>query len=318
MNIFRLKQLRFFLSQYRLLTILTEGGREPTLRITLIYLFFVVFSFSFAQEINIAAAGDIACPPNKASSSESCQMTATSDLILNAKVDAVLALGDLQYPGGSLSDFENAYALSWGRFKDKTYPAIGNHEYGNLGVGYFDYFGERAGPRDKGYYSVDVGIWHVVALNSNCWAVGGCSEDSPQGQWLQQDLAAHPNQCTLAFWHHPRFSSGPHGDNADTVGLWNILTHNKAELILNGHDHIYERFAPQLSDGTASSDGVRQITIGTGGKELYRIKKETANREFVDDRHFGVLFLTLLESSYVWKFVTIAGETLDEGEGVCK
>lgn len=244
-------------------------------------------------------------------------MLATSELIVNANVDAVLALGDLQYPGGALSDFEASYALSWGKFKDKTYPAIGNHEYGSLGQGYFDYFGAVAGERNKGYYSFELSAWHVVSLNSNCWAVGGCAEDSTQGAWLQADLAAHTNKCTLAFWHHPRFSSGPHGDNADTVGLWNILAQNNAEIILNGHDHLYERFAPQFSDGTASEEGIRQFTIGTGGKELYRIKKETPNREFVADRNFGVLFLNLREDSYAWEFKTIAGEILDAGEGVC-
>jgi acid phosphatase type 7 len=277
-----------------------------------------------AQEVTVAAAGDIACPPKKAATSESCQMSATSNLILNAevvlntKVDAVLALGDLQYPGGSSADFEGSYTPSWGRFKDKTYPAIGNHEYGSLGIGYFDYFGEVAGARDKGYYSFDLGAWHLVSLNSNCWAVGGCAENSSQGKWLQQDLAQSSSQCTLAFWHHPRFSSGPHGNDEEVSGLWTILANNKAELILNGHDHIYERFAPQLSDGTSSPDGIRQFTVGTGGVELYRIEKETPNREVVDDRNFGVLFLTLKEEGYTWKFVTIAGETLDEGKGTCR
>jgi acid phosphatase type 7 len=300
-------------------------GQEPTLRNKYFFsvdaLRFLVFcllaSFSIAQEVTIAAAGDISCTTGKAPGDESCRMMATSDLILNANVDAVLALGDLQYPDGTLYDFENSYALTWGRFKDKTYPAIGNHEYGNLGQGYFAYFGERAGAPDKGYYSFDLGTWHLVALNSNCWAVGGCTEDSPQGVWLREDLTAHANRCTLAFWHHPRFNSGKHGDNADTVGLWNILTERKAEVLLHGHSHIYERFAPQLSDGTPSADGLRQFIVGTGGVNLYRIEKETPNSEFTNDRNFGVLFMTLKEGSYDWKFVNIAGETLDAGEGIC-
>jgi acid phosphatase type 7 len=283
-----------------------------------IFLLVIFVQFVVAQDVIIAAAGDIACPLGGEPTSESCQMMATSELILNEDVDAVLVLGDIQYPGGALSDFQASYDLSWGRFKDKTYPAIGNHEYGTLGQGYFDYFGAVAGERTKGYYSFDLGAWHLVSLNSNCWVIGGCGEDSAQGTWLEADLAAHTNKCTLAFWHHPRFSSGPHGDDPNVTGLWNILAQHEADLILNGHDHIYERFAPQLSDGSSSENGIRQFTIGTGGRELYRVKKETPNREFVQDRSFGVLFLTLKKDGYTWEFKTIAGETLDAGEEVCK
>jgi acid phosphatase type 7 len=283
-----------------------------------IFLLVIFVQFVVAQDVIIAATGDIACPLGGEPTSESCQMMATSELILNEDVDAVLVLGDIQYPGGALSDFQASYDLSWGRFKDKTYPAIGNHEYGTLGQGYFDYFGAVAGERTKGYYSFDLGAWHLVSLNSNCWVIGGCGEDSAQGTWLEADLAAHTNKCTLAFWHHPRFSSGPHGDDPNVTGLWNILAQHEADLILNGHDHIYERFAPQLSDGSSSENGIRQFTIGTGGRELYRVKKETPNREFVQDRSFGVLFLTLKKDGYTWEFKTIAGETLDAGEEVCK
>jgi hypothetical protein len=287
---------------------------QRTLQILLLSLVTVVF----AQDVLVAAAGDVACPPGMETSSESCQMMATSDLILNADVDAVLILGDIQYPDGKLSDFQASFDLSWGRLKDKSYPAIGNHEYVNLGQGYFDYFGTVAGERDQGYYSFDLGSWHVVALNSNCWAVGGCAEDSPQGQWLQRDLETHPTTCTLAFWHHPRFNSGKHGDNVDVTGFWNLLTNAGAEIVLNGHDHLYERFAPQLGDGTASENGLRQFTVGTGGRNLYRLESESSNQEFADDRNFGVLFLTLKESGYAWEFRTISGETLDAGEGTCK
>lgn len=283
------------------------------------YIFLLLFltQFVFAQDVTIATAGDIACPLDSEPSSESCQMMATSELILEAEVDAVLVLGDTQYPGGALSDFEASYALSWGRFKDKSYPAIGNHEYGALGQGYFDYFGAVAGEFTKGYYSFDLGSWHILALNSNCWAIGGCGEDSPQGQWLKNDLESHPTTCTLAFWHHPRFSSGKHGDDTEVTGFWNLLTNANADIILNGHDHLYERFAPQLSDGTASENGLRQFTVGTGGRSLYRIEKETPNQEFANDRNFGVLFLTLRENSYGWEFKTISGEVLDAGEDTC-
>jgi acid phosphatase type 7 len=283
-----------------------------------LFLLVVLTQFVFARDVLIAAAGDIACPPGVEVTSESCQMMATSDLILKAKVDAVLALGDTQYPDGSLAEFEASYAPSWGRFKDKTYPAIGNHEYLNLGQGYFDYFRAVAGERTKGYYSLELGDWHIISLNSNCWAIGGCGESSPQGKWLASDLEAHPTKCTLAFWHHPRFSSGKHGNDTEVAGFWNLLIGAGAEIILNGHDHLYERFAPQLGDGTASEDGLRQFTVGTGGRVLYRLERETPNRDFANDRNFGVLFLTLRESSYAWEFRTIAGETLDAGEGTCR
>lgn len=283
-----------------------------------IFLLVIFAQFVFAQNVTIAAAGDIACPPGMESTSESCQMMATSDLVLNADVDAVLVLGDSQYPDGSFSDFEDSYDLSWGRLKGKTYPVIGNHEYGDLGFGYFAYFGAVAGEMTKGYYSFDLGSWHLISLNSNCWAIGGCDENSPQGQWLQSDLETHPTTCTLAFWHHPRFDSGKYGSNTEVTGFWNLLTEAGAEIVLNGHDHLYERFAPQLGDGTASENGLRQFTVGTGGRVLYRLEGETPNQEFANDRNFGVLFLTLLESSYTWEFKTISGEVLDAGKGVCK
>jgi acid phosphatase type 7 len=288
------------------------------MKVMALFTSFILVSYGFSQDITVAAAGDIACPPGKEVTSESCQMMATSELILNANVKAVLALGDSQYPDGKLSDFEKSYDLSWGRFKDKTYPAIGNHEYVNLGEGYFAYFGAVASEGSQGYYSFDLGAWHIISLNSNCWAVGGCSENSPQGQWLKSDLEAHPSQCTLAFWHHPRFNSGKHGDNVEVTSFWNLLVNAKAEIVLNGHDHLYERFAPQLGDGTASENGIRQFTVGMGGRVLYRLERETPNQEFANDRNFGVLFLTLKENSYAWEFKTITGEVLDAGEGICK
>lgn len=199
---------------------------------------------------DVVAAGDIACDPASSSfnggagTSSSCKQGATSDLILSLAPDAVLTLGDNQYEDGALTKYNQSYHPSWGRVKAITYPSAGNHEYRTAGAaGYFDYFGAAAGDRAKGYYSFDIGAWHLIALNSNCSKVGGCGAGSPQEQWLRADLAAHPAQCTLAYWHHPRFSS--ESNATSSVGaFWSALYAFDADLVLNGHSHIYERFAP--------------------------------------------------------------------------
>jgi acid phosphatase type 7 len=274
----------------------------------------------------VAAAGDIACDPASSSfnggsgTSSSCRQKATSELLLNMSPTAVLPLGDTQYEDGALDKFEQSYDPSWGRVKAITRPAVGNHEYLTPGAtGYFDYFGAAAGDRSRGYYSYDVGSWHLVALNSNCSAVGGCDTASPQLQWLRADLVTHPATCTLAYWHHPRFSSGAHGSDPSYTAFWQALWDAKAEIVLNGHDHLYERFAPQDPNGAQDmTRGIRQFTVGTGGKNHVGVATVTTNSEVRNADTYGVLKLTLHASSYDFQFVPEPGGTLtDSGSGTC-
>ncbi len=278
-----------------------------------------------APPVTVVAAGDIACAPTSAyfgggqGVGDLCRQASTADLVGQLGADAVLTLGDLQYENGSYANFTASYDLSWGRYKDVTYPVPGNHEYGVPGAaGYFQYFGARAGDPQKGYYSFELGGWHVVALNSNCAAVGGCGAGSPQERWLRADLAAHPGGCTLAFWHHPLFSSGKHGSDPATAALWSALTDAGTELALVGHDHHYERFAPQTAAGVADPRGLRQFLVGTGGKSHYAVTGTKPNSEVRDGNTHGVLELKLAATGYTWRFVPTAGGTFtDAGSAAC-
>lgn len=272
----------------------------------------------------IGAAGDISCDPREPEftrpTPRTCQQKATSDLLLAAKPAAVLPLGDNQYKSGILRTFQVSYDKSWGRLLRVTHPVPGNHEYGNKDAqGYFDYFGSRAGQRTKGYYSYDIGTWHIIALNSECRRVGGCGAGSPQERWLQADLTAHPTGCTLAYWHRPRFSSGQHGDDDATADFWSALYAAGVEVALAGHDHDYERFAPQTP--TAAADparGIRQFVVGTGGEEFYRIHTPRPNSEVRKAGVFGVLLITLRPEGYDWQFKSVAPSTFtDRGSGTC-
>jgi hypothetical protein len=255
----------------------------------------------------MVGAGDIA----------DCNVTedeATAQL-LDGIAGTVFLLGDNAYEDGSDADYANCYAPTWGRHKARTRPVPGNHEYHTAGAsGYFNYFGAAAaGP--GGYYSYDVGEWHVVVLNSNIARDAG----SAQIAWLRQDLAASTRQCTLAYWHHPRFSSGAHGNDASMQPFWDELYAAGAELVLVGHDHDYERFAPQTPTGAADPvSGIRQFVVGTGGRSLRGLGTVRPNSEvFRSDTH-GVLKLTLGAGSYAWEFVPIAGKTFtDGGTGGC-
>jgi hypothetical protein len=274
----------------------------------------------------VIAAGDIACSPTDvgfnlgAGTANSCHQLSTSNLILSQQPAAVLALGDLQYTAGALADFLASYDPSWGRVKTITHPAVGNHEYQTTGAAdYYTYFGAAAGSSTQGWYSFDVGPWHMVAINSNCSKVGGCAAGSPQEVWLRQDLAAHPGQCTLAYWHHPRFSSGEHGSDLEMQPIWQDLVDARATLVLSGHDHGYERFAPQDAFGTLDpTRGVRQMVVGTGGASHYNTWTVQANSEVRDGTTFGVLRLTLHASSYDWQFLSDTGSGFtDSGSAAC-
>jgi hypothetical protein len=247
-------------------------------------------------------------------------MQATSDLAVRLHPTAVLVLGDNQYEDGTLAKYRQIYDRTWGRLKDVTHPAIGNHEYqAPAAVGYFAYFGSAAGDPPKGYYSYNPGSWHVIVLNSNCERVGGCHEGSPQERWLRADLAMHPAACTLAYWHHPRFSSGPHGTNASYAAFWQDLYRSRADIVLNGHDHDYERFAPQDPAGVRDqAHGIRAFVVGTGGKSLYHVVKIQPTSEVRNDTTYGVLKLALHARSYDWQFVPEPGKTFtDTGSGTC-
>ncbi len=280
----------------------------------------------------IAAAGDIACSPgdvnynNGAGTARACRQQATSDLLLGGQLARVLTLGDNQYEDATLEQFLTSYEPTWGRLKPITSPATGNHEYlTNGAAGYFDYFGAAAGDRGLGYYSFDVGAWHLIALNSNCsklpagTALDGCAEGSPQNDWLEADLAAHRNTCTLAYWHHPLFNTGKHGGWSIVEPFWTDLYAAGADVVLNSHAHSYERFTPVDPAGSPDpSTGIREFVVGTGGKNHSAAATPPPISEAINVDTFGVLKLTLHPAGYDWNFVPEVGGTFtDAGSGAC-
>jgi hypothetical protein len=314
----------------------------------------------------IAAAGDIVCSsrmerqaqdrakqlptkdtgvPSDTRPPRFCGASATADLLRELSPGTVLPLGDLQYECGDATEFEHAYSATWGQFRSVSRPVVGNHEYGTAcgrsdASGYFDYFGASAGA--KGWYSFDVGGWHLIALNSQCRsgrgpeAVGGCNVGSEQYQWLQADLAAHKNACTLAYWHEPRFTSGQHGPALQMADIWNELVAAKVDVVLSAHNHIYERFdfightdAPKDPGHDRNSivesphldpQGIQQFVVGTGGRNHVRFKKPPLVGEVVrNDASFGVLSMTLKPGNYDWEFVPVKGSTFqDRGSAKCR
>jgi hypothetical protein len=264
----------------------------------------------------VVAAGDIADCRGEGDE-------ATARLVSDTHA-TVLTLGDNAYPDGSAEDFEECYDSTWGRFKDRTKPSPGNHDYHTeRAEGYFEYFGKAAGDPDKGYYSYELGNWHLVSLNSNCEEVG-CGASSPQVRWLKADLAAADKRCTMAYMHHPRFSSGvKHGSTYYVKPLWEVLHEAEADVVLSAHEHNYERFAPQNPGGRADPErGIRQFVVGTGGGKgtypILPILGLIANSEVHDDGTYGVLKLTLRPESYEWRFVPAeGGEFTDFGNARC-
>jgi acid phosphatase type 7 len=232
----------------------------------------------------------------------------------------VFTTGDNAYSNGSRADFANCYNPSWGRHRNRTKPSAGNHEYNTSGASaYYTYFGGAAGPPGLGYYSYDLGSWHVVVLNSNCEVVGGCGVASTQVEWLRADLATTRSECIAAYWHHPRFSSAAeHGSDPAMSTFWAVLHDYGADVILNGHDHLYERFAPQNAAGNPDPSGPRQFTVGTGGGTPYGlgIVLPSSERRIVGT--YGVLALSLQATRYDWEFVPVAGATTaDSGSASC-
>jgi acid phosphatase type 7 len=262
----------------------------------------------------LVGAGDIA----------TCSSTgdeATANLLDNI-AGTVVTLGDNAYSNGTLAEYTDCYGPSWGRHLARTKPSPGNHEYNTLNAtGYYGYYGAAAGDPGKGYYSYDVGAWHIIVLNSNssCTTIS-CAAGSAQDTWLRNDLANHSNVCTLAYWHHPRFNSGAsHGNNTAVSNFWDALHLYGADVILNGHEHVYERFAPQTPAALADpTTGIRQFTVGTGGASHYTFGTIQPNSEVRNGDTFGVLKLTLHATTYDWQFVPVAGGTFtDSGTGNC-
>lgn len=274
----------------------------------------------------IVAAGDLVCGTGT-SATAPCKYAETAALVTSIAPVAALLLGDIQYETATLSDFNTFYHPTWGVHKSITWPAPGNHEYqaSASAAGYFDYYNGvgvqtgKAGPRGKGYYSFNLGAWHILSLNSNCGSIGGCGAGSLQETWLRADLAANSAACTLAYWHHPRFSSGSSGNNSSMQAIWQALYDYGADLVMAGHDHDYERFSGQTATGLSDpARGVRSFVVGTGGKETRAFGTVKANSEFRNSNSLGVLRLTLHASSYDWQFVPIPGHTLiDAGSASC-
>jgi hypothetical protein len=263
----------------------------------------------------LLAAGDIA----------NCKMIAGAEAtakIIEAIPGTVAALGDLALSDGTAEEFADCYDKTWGAFKSRTRPAPGNHEFHSAGGNpYFDYFGAAAGNPKRGYYSYNLGAWHIIALNGECRDIGGCQVGSSEEKWLRQDLQFHPAACTLAYWHEPLFSSGAaHGNDADFIAFWRDLYNARATIVLNGHDHDYERFAPQDPDGKADpARGIREFVVGTGGNhERTFAALPDRNSEVRMTGTFGVLKLTLHAHGYDWEFIPEAGKSFrDSGYDNC-
>lgn len=284
----------------------------------------------------IAAAGDVACDPASpyfnggAGVPRHCGMMRTGDLLLREDFWNVLVLGDTQYSNGTLDKFMASYDPTWGRSKHLQKAVVGNHEYQTGGVGHWDYFNGTnvydgpGGPRGYGYYSFDVGEWHIVVLNSNCLKVpGGCDVGSPQERWLEADLAANPSKCTLAAWHSPLFSSyrgtsQGRGGDVSTISLWQTLYNAGTDVVLNGHHHFYERFAQQDAAGDYDAAGIRQFIVGTGGMSIDDAENRDPNSLAVIETTFGILRMTLRPGSYDWKFVSASADPVtDVGSWPC-
>jgi hypothetical protein len=262
----------------------------------------------------LAAAGDIA--------GNGAGDEATAKLLDSLNPDAIATLGDNVYDSGSASEYQTYFAPTWGRHKAQIHPAPGNHDYHTSGAsGYFGYWGAAAATPGQGWYSYNVGTWHIISINSNgegACATISCAAGSAQERWLRADLAANSAKCTLAYWHHPRFSGGTHGDSPEMQAIWQALYDNNADLVLSGHDHDYQRFTPMTPTGSPDPNrGIREFVVGTGGRGFYPVSPRTG-QEATNANTFGILALTLKPDSYDWRFIPEAGKTFtDTGSGTC-
>ncbi len=262
--------------------------------------------------VTLVGAGDIA----------DCRSDVDTETaaIVAAIPGTVFTLGDNAYEDGKLSEFRNCYEPTWGAFRDRTRPAPGNHDYRTAGAaGYFEYFGDLAGPAGRGYYAYDRGAWRIYSLNSQCGEIGGCGAGSAQLRWLREDLAANPSRCSLAYWHEPRYSSGEHGNTASMDDIWDTLFDAGVELVLAGHDHSYERFAPMNKAGNLAQDrGITSFVVGTGGREFYDFEDILPTSRAHVSGVAGVLELTLKPASWEARFVPVlGGRFTDHAQDVC-
>ena len=262
-----------------------------------------------AEPTVIVGAGDIArCGTGLTGA-------AATGRLLDRIPGIVVTLGDNAYTTGSAKDFRECYEPTWGRHKARTRPSPGNHDFlSSNGASYYEYFGANAGADRRGYYSYEAGAWHVVSLNSNV----DTDRRSAQVAWLRADLQAHPSECTLAYWHVPVFSSGDHGNNPKMSDVWTVLYEFGVDVVLNGHDHDYERFAPQDPKGKADPEhGIREFVVGTGGGGVYKFQSIRPNSEVRDNASYGVVKLTLAATAYDWEFIPAVGTFRDAGHASC-
>lgn len=265
------------------------------------------------QPVDMVAVGDIG----------RCDSTADDDTgRLAATLPGVIALlGDTAYPSGTMAELEQCFGASWGLLKDRVRFAVsGNHDdMTDRGLPLQRYLGAAAVRSGHTYFSEDLGAWHVVVLDANCGLViGGCGPDSPQVRWLRDDLARSPARCTLALWHQPRWSSGDHGSSTDSGAFWDALSAAGADLVLNGHDHDYERFLPQDPPGTPdATSGITELVVGTGGGTLRPFGHILATSVARTSETFGVLALTLRPGGWSSRFVAASGTFTDGGDGTC-
>ena len=244
---------------------------------------------------------------------------AATAALLDTIGGTVFTAGDNAYPDGSAAEFRDCYATTWGRHLERTKPTAGNHDWETKGLaGYREYFREKAGPDGASWYSYDLGAWHVIVLDSDCIFVRGCLPGSPQGIWLEANLKAATATCTMAIWHHPRFSSGEHGNDASVWPFWDALYRAGADVVVNGHDHDYERFGPQDPAGREDkAAGIREFVVGTGGAVLRAFPTVAAHSEVRIARTFGVIRFVLHPTSYDWSFIATSGAVEDSGSGPC-